>query len=139
MRSWQGTWHNQYGSEIQLEVDEGGRVHGLMTVGGPGGRGELQSFPLVGFARGDLIAFTVDFGRHGSLTSWVGHLVVEPGEAPRIESMWHMGVLVPHPERNEERWKSTWTGADEFRHGPRPPGPRADGSRRAPPQPLWLM
>jgi hypothetical protein len=131
MRTWKGTWHNQHGSEIQITVDPDGRVHGTMAVSD--GTARAQSFPLAGFARGDLIAFCVDFGRHGSVTSWTGHLVDPDGPEARIESLWHMATLVPHPQRRDERWKSVWTGADDFRRGPA----TSDPSRWSPQMILW--
>jgi len=132
MRTWTGTWHNQHGSEIHIDVGSDGRVVGTMSTGD--GVARAQTFPLVGFARGDLIAFSVDFGRFGSVTSWVGHFVHEEPANVRIETLWHMATLVPHPQRSDERWKSVWTGADEFKPGPTPSG---HVRRQGPPMLFW--
>lgn len=118
MRTWKGTWHNQHGSELQLDVDPDGKLSGKMTCGD--GVAREQSFPLTGFVRGDLIGFCVDFGRLGTLTAWTGHFVPDHQEGPRLETLWHLATLVPHPQRADERWKSVWTGADVFRPGSRP-------------------
>jgi hypothetical protein len=115
MRTLNGTWHNQHGSQLDLETGPDGRLHGRMTVGD--GKARTEAFPLVGFVRGDLVAFTVDFGRHGSLTSWIGHVHDSDGQRPRLETLWHMATRVPHPEDPSQRWKSTWSGADEFTPG----------------------
>ena len=131
MRTWKGTWHNQHGSEVHIDVDAEGRLHGTMAVGD--GSARTQSFPLSGFVRGDLIAFAVDFGRHGSVTAWTGHIVDSDGSGARIETLWHMATLVPHPQRSDERWKSVWAGADEFRRGPAASEP----GRRLPPQMIF--
>jgi hypothetical protein len=132
MRTLNGTWHNQHGSQVDLELDSEGRVHGMMTVGD--GLARSKAFPLVGFVRGDLIGFTVDFGRHGSVTSWTGHIYDEEGGPPRIEALWHMATLVPHPGKADERWKSVWTGADQFTPG----APPRDQPRQAPsPMIFW--
>lgn len=111
-----GTWYNQHGSELRLEVDSRGRLtgefrshSGLARAGDP--------CAVTGYATKDLIAFVVDFGRFDSLTAWTGHCVLEAGEQ-RIRACWHMSVEVPakHPEL--ELWKGTWTGEDEFRRAP---------------------
>ena len=118
MHTLKGIWHNQHGSQLELEVDSDGRLHGMMIVGD--GIARAQSYPLVGFVRGDLIGFTVDFGRNGSLTSWTGHYCAEDDRPRRIETLWHMATLVPHPGKADQRWKSIWSGADEFRSGAPP-------------------
>ena len=70
-----------------------------------------QAFDLHGSLVDDLIAFTVSFPQHGSITSWVGHVV---GHGARLETVWHMTVRTPHPENRGEAWKGIWTGADSF-------------------------
>jgi hypothetical protein len=130
---WNGVWHNQYGSEIVLEQGADGRLTGRLVVEK---RGKSETFALTGVAHGELVSFSVDWGKHGAVTAWVGHML--PGaDGPVIEAMWHMAVHVPHPERSEERWRSVWTGADSFRRGA---GKKpVDRAQRVGPQPLWLL
>ena len=73
-----GRWRNQHGSEMQLRVGPGGRLTGTYhtAVGAPSPK---QEFELAGFACGDLVVFTVNFGRFGSLTAWTGQHTVADG------------------------------------------------------------
>ncbi len=126
-----GSWHNEHGSELTIEVAPTGRVVGHFRTGV--GLGKEESFDVVGCAADELIAFTVCFGRRGAITSWVGHFLAAE---QRIEALWHMTVAMPHPGRADELWKGVWSGADVFERGPaeavRPP------SRRPAPTPLWM-
>ena len=127
-----GIWHNGHGSQIVLEVGKGGELIGRFRPGdGPAAE---QSFPLRGFTSGNLIAFTVDFGKVGSLASWVGHRVDDGG--PLLDTLWHMTLEQPHATRADERWKTIWSGADRFRPGP---APKLAGPSQERPQlpPLW--
>jgi hypothetical protein len=109
----EGTWHNEHGSELELVLD-GRRLAGRFRSGT--GLAQGRGSELVGFVSGSLIAFTVNFGAHGSLTSWVGHIVMENG-TPRIHANWSMCVELPR-EETDELWRGTWTGADTFERGP---------------------
>jgi len=129
----EGVWHNQYGSEMRIAVSPEGRLTGRYRTG-VGLARPTGEFELCGFAHGDLIVFSVDFGKHG-LTAWVGHHA-PGGAAEAIHALWHMAVKVPHPERPEDQWKSIWSGSDVFQRGQ---APAEAPARRAPPQPLWLI
>jgi len=126
-----GTWHNEHGSEIAVEVLPDGRITGQFHTAI--GFGTNESFPVTGFVANNIVVFSASFGKYGSLTSWVGHLVTE-GE-PRMETLWQMAVEVPHAKHGDEIWKSIWSGADEFRRGPAPREPRNKGTPPIPP--LW--
>jgi hypothetical protein len=107
-----GTWHNQHGSVMDLEISDDGRVTGRFMSGV--GLAELgEPFALAGFVAGDLISFTVDFGPRGSLTAWVGHGWLEHG-VERIETLWQMAVELPLPGEQATLWRGTWAGADTF-------------------------
>jgi avidin family protein len=127
-----GTWHNEQGSELRIEVGPEGRVIG--RFGTAVGFGVGESFEVTGFLAGTLIVFAVNFGKYGSLTSWVGH-VVDDGE-PALRTLWQMTVESPHPKESTELWKTIWSGANTFRRGSAPA--LRDGTRRAPPMPLWM-
>jgi hypothetical protein len=130
-RELSGTWYNQHGSELVLEVGEDGKLTGSFRSGTglAVGAGACQ---VVGFAAQDLVTFAANFGEYGSLTAWTGHLVTE-GE-PTLHTMWHMTVLMPsrHPER--DLWKGVWTGSDVFR---RTPQERTVGRVPSHPVPDW--
>jgi len=111
MTAWDGTWRNGLGSEMTLR-ESAGIVSGTYRtdVGRPDSG---EAFSLVGVAHGDMIAWTVDFGDHGSLTAWTGRHV-DDGD-PRIETLWHLvrdrdDTGAPLPP-----WASTLTGAATFR------------------------
>ena len=69
-----GTWLNELGSELHLEVDGQGRVTGTFqtAVGAPQ---PTQKFEVTGFVAGDVLAFCVNFGAYASLSSWVGQRI----------------------------------------------------------------
>jgi hypothetical protein len=120
-----GRWFNQHGSEIALGISPEGKVTGTFS-GRPGVGEEPERFELLGFATEELVAFSVNFGRHGSITSWVGHLVARP-EEEELQLLWHMTVRVPGAGRGAERWRGIWSGADVFRRRPVAPGEREPG------------
>lgn len=109
-----GIWHNEHGSQLELTVD-GCHLRGRFHSGTGLARG-ADGNDLTGFVSGNLIAFTVDFGELGSLTSWVGHLALENG-IPRIHVSWNMCVELPRGH-TDDLWRGIWTGADTFERGP---------------------
>lgn len=107
-----GRWRNQHGSEMQLRVAPGGRLVGTYhtAVGAPSPK---QEFELAGFACGDLVAFTVNFGRYGSLTAWTGqHTLVDGAE--RIHTLWHLAKNIPDADEPRALWAGVLAGADTF-------------------------
>lgn len=110
-----GLWHNQNSSEIELLVNEDGLVSGTFTI--IESAEKKRTYSLTGFAANDLISFVVSFPRHGSITSWSGQKVQGPGEETgRIHMLWHMSMdLAARSE--SELWRGTLTGADVFRKG----------------------
>ena len=128
-----GSWHNEQGSSLHIEVAPDGRLSGRFGTGV--GFGTDETFDVTGFASGRLVVFAVNFGKYGSMTSWVGHLVDD--EEPVLQTLWQMTVEVPHPKDDKDLWKSIWSGANTFRRGPAPEQ-RRDRTRRSPPLPLWI-
>ena len=108
-----GKWRNDLRSEMDLNVDAAGAVTGIYrtAVGSPGNK---EEFPLAGFATGDLLSFTVNFGKYGSLTSWAGQHTVEGG-AEKIRTMWLLARNVVESKEEKEMWGAILTGADTFR------------------------
>ena len=107
-----GRWRNQHGSEMQLRVGPGGRLTGTYhtAVGAPSPK---QEFELAGFACGDLVAFTVNFGRFGSLTAWTGQHTLAEG-AERIHTLWHLAKNIPDADESGALWAGVLAGADTF-------------------------
>lgn len=121
---WRGRWRNQHGSELELEVEDGGRLRGWLKVdvglaSAAGKTVERRAFPLAGFVSGELVSFSVGFGRLHSITAWAGHLVKTP-DGPRIEASWQMVVGTPPDPHDIRSWRGTWTGFDVFRRGDAP-------------------
>ena len=107
-----GHWSNQRGSSIELGVDERGRVSGTFrtAVGVPSPQ---ETFPLCGFVAGDLIAFSVSFGLHESVTAWAGqHTIV--GGRERIETLWHLARNISDEDEPRALWAAILAGADTF-------------------------
>ena len=107
-----GLWKNQRGSSIEVDVDAGGRVSGTFrtAVGVPYPQ---EAFPLCGFVQGDLIAFSVSFGQHESVTAWAGqHTIIDGRE--RIETLWHLARNVPDEDESRSLWAAILAGADVF-------------------------
>jgi hypothetical protein len=123
-----GRWHNQHGTEIEIEVDTDGYLRGTLQLAGTYRGESLPLFPLRGYARGDVISFVVDFGRLGSITAWTGRLVKTDDGRAEIDTLWHMAIAGPADDAS--RWRSQWTGADRFRPGPAP----GETAQQAPPQ-----
>src|SRR5512134_2700576 len=98
-----GLWHDEQGSEVSFEVGADGALAGRFR---PGGAAREHDYALCGYARGDRVAFVVGFDRHGTLASWVGHVIDDDG--PAISTLWHMALTPPHPERRDERWRGIW-------------------------------
>ncbi|MBA3859482.1 MAG: hypothetical protein C0507_21470 [Cyanobacteria bacterium PR.3.49] len=110
-----GVWHNQHNSQMQLEIDEAGKIAGYFISGVNTAGDPSDTYPLVGFARGDVFAFCVDFSNHGTMTTWVGQ-IIDP-EQRNFQAMWQMVADVNQDKKSA--WKSIWTGQDTFESGPR--------------------
>jgi hypothetical protein len=107
-----GKWRNDLNSEMDLIVDMAGSVTGTYRTG-VGSPGPTKDFDLVGFASGDLLSFTVNFGEFGSLTSWAGqHTIV--GGAERIKTMWLLARNVEDSSEPTSLWGAVLAGADTF-------------------------
>lgn len=108
-----GKWKNELKSEMELQVSASGSVTGLYRTG-VGNPGPAEEFDLVGFASGDLVSFTVNFGKYGSLTSWVGQHSTD-GQGGYIQTMWHLAKNVTDDKEPANLWGAVLTGSDTFR------------------------
>ena len=106
-----GTWKNELSSDMTIKVTSG-QVTGKYRTG-VGAPGPTEEFELVGFAVGDQISFTVNFGKYGSLTSWVGQLTTEDG-VEVIKTIWLLSENVSDPDEPKKLWGSVLTGYDNF-------------------------
>lgn len=108
-----GVWRNELHSEMRLTMDAQGGVTGKYKTG-VGTPGPVEEFELVGFASGDLLSFTVNFGAYGSLASWAGQHTVENG-IEVIKTLWLMARDVQDPDEPSDLWGAMLTGANNFR------------------------
>jgi len=107
-----GKWRNQHDSEMEISVDLEGTITGSFrtNVGSPS---PGEEFALVGFCAGDLVSFTVNFGRHGSLATWTGQHNAADG-VEKLETLWHLARDIRDPERPDDPWAGILAGADTF-------------------------
>ncbi|MBA2749362.1 MAG: hypothetical protein H0U45_11635 [Tatlockia sp.] len=108
-----GAWVNELGSRMDLLVARDGKITGIYktAVGSPG---NLEGFDLLGFASGDLISFTVNFGKYGSLTSWCGQHTEDVAGSTIIKTMWILAQNVPDPQEPNNLWGAVLTGSNNF-------------------------
>lgn len=107
-----GKWKNDLGSTMEISVNVNGTVTGKYktAVGQPD---NFEEFDLIGYASGDLISFTANFGKYGSITSWTGQHTIK-NENEVIFTMWHMAVNVEDADENKKLWGSVWSGYNNF-------------------------
>jgi hypothetical protein len=106
-----GTWKNELTSDMTVQI-AGERVTGKYRTG-VGEPGPTEEFDLVGFVSGDQISFTVNFGKYGSLASWVGQLTTEGGSEV-IKTIWLLSKNVADQDEPKKLWGSVLTGYDNF-------------------------
>lgn len=107
-----GAWKNQFKSSMKIVVDDSGQISGTYKTG-KGAPSEEEEFPIVGFVSGDLVSFTVNFGKYGSLTSWAGQLTIEDGKEV-IKTSWLLAKNILDEKEDEDLWGAILTGADTF-------------------------
>lgn len=95
-----------------LEVD-GNQVTGTYRTG-VGKPDSAESFPLSGYANGELIAFAVNFGEHGSLTTWMGQIAASADGGEEIRTLWHLGRQTDDKGDAIEPWARILAGSTVF-------------------------
>jgi hypothetical protein len=121
-----GKWHNSLCSEMEIaSVDlKAGTIAGTYRTG-VGKPGPADVFPLAGFVNGDLIAFTVNWGKPisgqavESLTSWAGQHT-SAGSEEYIKTFWNLAVNAEDASEADSLWRANWSGSDHFERGPVP-------------------
>jgi hypothetical protein len=103
---------NELGSKMELRVSKTGEVAGTYrtAVGNPP---KDEESDLRGFASGDLLAFTVNFGVYGSLTSWAGQHT-EEDQGAVIKSMWILARNIEDQNEPGQLWGAVLTGYNNF-------------------------
>lgn len=118
-----GSWHNGYGSDMNLEVDDSGVVRGKFRTAV--GRAETKTlwqnrwFDVIGFVNGDLLSFVVNFDSPGAMLVANGRLVrseTEGAPVHCIETISLNRFNLP----DEDSWKSVTTNACNYERGPSP-------------------
>lgn len=109
-----GLWRNSLGSTMELAVDDHNRIRGSYHTG-VGIADPTAAFDVTGFAEGDAFAFTVDFGRRGSVAAWTGHHIVDDEQGERLVTLWHIARPVASPHSVADIWRAVLAGGDEFR------------------------
>jgi hypothetical protein len=129
----EGQWYNQHGSDMELTVKKG-KVTGVYRtrVGAPG---DAEEFDLVGFCSGDLLTFTVNFGKYGSLTAFAGQNT-EDDKGERIDMFWHLVKDVRDGSEPDQMWAALLTGMDVFRRGAPPAQLNLQSVMRRPSSPI---
>ena len=108
-----GKWYNQRGSEMDLIVN-GSLITGTYKtkVGSPD---DKDLFYLMGFVTGDLISFTVNFGKFGTLTAWSGQVAKEGDEPEMIHTTFVAAVNIADADEPDAIWGGVKAGSDFFR------------------------
>ena len=107
-----GTWKNQRGSVLTLDV-KNGIVTGTFDSG-VGDNGEPLVVPVNGRVLRDVITFNVVYERFGTIATWVGQLVNEETGSPVLEASWLHISDISQNEEPQWAWSAVRTGADTF-------------------------
>lgn len=114
-----GTWHNQYGSELRLEVSTDGRIAGKFrtNVGRAEARDQWQEtwFDVTGFVNNDLISFVINYHSIGTLSAVSGRLK-QGDKGPRIEALGYTSFNF----EPQDHWRSTAVTTNIYEPGPSP-------------------
>jgi len=108
-----GIWKNGVGSEMHLEVGTDGSITGIYKTG-VGKPEPAEEFNLTGFAANDIIGFTVNYGKYGSITSWVGQHTVDVEGKAIIKTLWHLTKDIEDDKEAEDLWSSVLAGSSTF-------------------------
>jgi hypothetical protein len=111
----QGTWYNQLGSELTIEVSEQGAFRGTYRPGTGAVAG--NTYPVAGSydshptGQATVLGFVVDWAEIHCVTVWSGQYHHEDGA---IRATWLMATEADLAEE----WKSTFVGHDVFHRNP---------------------
>lgn len=109
-----GTWYNELGSKLDLEVDEHGQLTGTYETGVSRGCAEGQ-YEVAGRTDGKTLGFAVNWKNAKtdceSTTGWAGHY--RPGGEGAEETLAMFWLLAENAGAAEE-WESMMVGKDVF-------------------------
>ncbi|WP_136465220.1 avidin/streptavidin family protein [Flagellimonas onchidii] len=108
-----GVWKNGLNSEMDLSVNSKGEVKGIYKTG-VGSPGPEEEFDLTGFVSGDIIGYTVNFGKYGSITSWVGQHTIDKEGNGKIYTLWHLTKNIKDEDEPDDLWGSILAGANTY-------------------------
>lgn len=106
-----GTWTNQLGSTLELEVVDG--VVSGRFESGVGDDGEIIWVEIGGRVLYDLITFNALYPRFRTIISWVGQHTDENGR-DEIRTHWIHTTDVSNEEERDWMWYSNRLGSDVF-------------------------
>ncbi len=107
-----GIWRNEQNSEMTIHTDEKGNLSGSYASAAESG--VRSTHALTGFVNGDLIGFTVDFGRGHMVCCWTGHAVSEFG-SESIVTQWNLVKRLDGEDFALETWGATHCGSNIFK------------------------
>lgn len=107
-----GRWSNELGSYMDVIV-QGDKVKGEYVSAVSDDGEPLPAVELHGMVAGDLISFTVNWWGT-SITTWIGHGVIDPDQGPQILTLWHLVLKIPDETDPETQWQAIKSGADTF-------------------------
>ncbi|MGD0906928.1 MAG: avidin/streptavidin family protein [Candidatus Acidiferrales bacterium] len=105
-----GQWENELGSYMDLKVT-GTNLRGTYVSAVSDSGGKTKPFHLKGSVAGDLLTFSVNWGK--AVTAWTGHGVINNGH-PQILTLWQLVVTIQNELDPKKQWKTIMAGADEF-------------------------
>ena len=111
--NWIGTWHNQYGSSLQITDDAGGKISGTFRTALSDSSFFGYELPIVGVHKGNCISFAFVGGAHGdAVCSFTGLL-----RDGHLQTLWHVVSDVRASANGEKtRWPhAAMTNADTFK------------------------
>lgn len=106
-----GKWRNTKNSLLILKQKENA-LTGTFDSGVSDGGKKIEA-PVVGWANGDRVSFTVTYEMFGTVVAWVGQVKGEPGN-PVIDAHFLHESDIPEAKELTELWRSTRTGSDQF-------------------------
>ncbi len=110
-----GTWYNELGSKLDLEVDDDGQLTGSYETGVSAKGCAEGQYEVAGRTDGETLGFVVNWKNAKadceSTTSWAGHY--RPGDEGAEESL-AMFWLLAESAGPAEEWESMMVGKDVF-------------------------
>lgn len=106
-----GTWINELNSMATITQNADGSLTGSYTSPVSIGGGPATG-PLLGFATGNFISFTVNWTGLDSVTTWAGQATLDnAGNVTQFATLW---LLVAELGTSPSNWAATLAGSDTF-------------------------